>query len=92
MEITILLILVLFSILLSKSHPMFGNAFLLLAGLLSITGITTNQITNITSGAITYATIDPWITWAISLTFTAMAVINYIDLIDDKKRVKDAEY
>ena len=92
MEITILLILVLFSILLSKSHPMFANAFLLLAGLLSIQGITTNQITNITSGAITYASIDPWITWAISLTFTAMAVINYIDLIDERKRVKDAEY
>jgi len=92
MELTILLFLILLSILLSKSHPMFGNVFLLLGGLLSTTGITTNQITNISGGLVTYATIDPWITYAVSLILTAMAVINFIDLIDSRKRIKDAEY
>lgn len=92
MDITILLFLILLSILLSKSHPMFSNIFILLAGIFSFTGITTNQITNITNGTITYLQFDPWITYVISFTFIGMAVINYLDLIDERRKIKDAQY
>ena len=53
MDILTLLFLILLSILLVKSNPVMSNIFLILAGGLSATGITTNQITNITGGTIT---------------------------------------
>jgi len=92
MELTILLFLILLAILLTQSHPMFSNIFLLLAGIFSYTGITTNQITNITGGIITYTSFDPWITYVISFTLIAMAVINFIDLIDERRKIKDAQF
>jgi len=82
MEILIIIFLIIIGILFYQDHPMFANVFILLAGLFSFTGITTNQITAITGTTITYGTIDPLISYAISFIFIAMALINYLDLID----------
>lgn len=92
MDILILLFLILLSILLAKSNPVMANIFLLLGGGLSAGGITTNQITSITNGVITYATVDPLISYAVMVVLIAIAFINYIDLIDKRKQEKEDEY
>ena len=89
--LTLLFLLLLFY-LLNQSNPIPANIFLLLAGGLSAGGITTNQITNITSGTITYTTIDPIISYAIMVILIAVAFINYADLIDRRKKEKENEY
>jgi len=92
MELIVLLFLILLSILLAKSNPVMANIFLLLGGALSATGITTNQITSISGGTITYATIDPLISYAVMVVLIAIAFINYIDLIDKRKQEKENDY
>ena len=92
MDILTLLFLILLSILLVKSNPVMSNIFLILAGGLSATGITTNQITNITGGTITYATVDPLISYAVMVVLIAVAFMNYLDLIDKRKLEKEDEY
>ena len=87
-----LLFLILLSILLAKSNPVMSPIFLLLGGALSSTGITTNQIASITSGAVTYTTIDPLISYAVMVVLIAIAFINYLDLIDKRKQEKEEEY
>jgi len=66
--------------------------FLLLGGGLASTGITTNQITSITNGVITYNTVDPIISYAVMVVLIAIAFINYLDIIDKRKQEKEAEY
>jgi len=66
--------------------------FLLLGGALSSTGITTNQIASITSGAVTYTTVDPLISYAVMVVLIAIAFINYLDLIDKRKQEKEEDY
>jgi len=92
MELIVLLFLILLSILLAKSNPVMANIFLLLGGALSATGITTNQITSISGGTITYATVDPLISYAVMVVLVAIAFINYIDLIDKRKQEKENDY
>jgi len=92
MDILTLLFLILLSILLAKSNPVMSNIFLLLGGALSATGITTNQITSISGGTITYATIDPLISYAVMFVLIGIALINYLDLIDKRKTEKEDEY
>lgn len=87
-----LLFLILLSILLAKSNPVMANIFLLLGGGLSATGITTNQITSITNGVITYNTVDPLISYAVMVVLITIAFINYLDLIDKRKQEKEEEY
>ena len=87
-----LLFLILLSILLAKSNPVMSPIFLLLGGGLASTGITTNQITSITNGVITYNTVDPLISYAVMVVLIAIAFINYLDLIDKRKQEKEEEY
>lgn len=82
MEITTLLVLIILGIILYKAQPMLANIFFLLAGLFSFSGITLNTIQEITGTTITYITVDPWISYAISFIFIALALINYIELFD----------
>ena len=89
LELTLLLFLILLSILLSKSNPIMANIFLLLGGGLSATGITTNQIVSISRGVVTYNTVDPIISYAVMVVLIAIALINYIDLIDKRKKEKE---
>jgi len=92
MDITTIALLIIITILFNKTNPMISNAILLIIGLFVFTqGITTNIITTITP-TITYTTIDPLITYALGLFFTAIAVINFIDLIDKVKREKNEQY
>jgi hypothetical protein len=92
MDLTTLLFLILLSILLAKSNPIMANIFLLLGGLLSATGITTNQIASISGETITYVTIDPLISYAVMLVLVTIAFVNYLDLIDKRKTEKESEY
>jgi len=92
LDLLTLLFLILIFYLLSESNPIPANIFLILAGGLSATGITTNQITNITGGAITYTVIDPLISYAIMVVLIAVAFMNYIDLIDRRKKEKENDY
>lgn len=92
MDILILLFLILLSILLAKSNPVMANIFLLLGGGLSATGITTNQITSISGGVVTYATADPLVSYAVMVVLITIAFINYLDLIDKRKQEKEEEY
>lgn len=92
MDITILLLLILLSILFHKSHAIIANSFILIAGLFSITGISTNKIIEITGTTITYTTLDPLITYAISTFLITIAVIGYLDMIDERRAKKDEQY
>jgi len=89
LDILTLLFLILLSILLSKSNPIPANIFLLLAGGLSAGGITTNQITSISGGVVTYTTIDPIISYAVMVVLIGIAFINYIDIIDKRRKEKE---
>ena len=92
MDLLILLFLILLSILLAKSNPVMANIFLILGGGFSATGITTNQITNITGGTITYASVDPLISYTVMVILIAIAFTNYLDLIDKRKQEKEDEH
>ena len=92
MDLLTLIFLILLSFLLSESNPIMANIFLLLAGGLSATGITTNQLESITAGTITYVTIDPLISYAVMVVLIAIAFMNYLDLIDRRKKEKENEY
>jgi CHASE2 domain-containing sensor protein len=92
LEILTLLVLILFYILLAEKNPIPANTFLLIAGGLSAGGINTNQITSISNGTITYATIDPIISYALMVILIGIAFINYVDIIDKRKKEKENEY
>jgi len=87
-----LLFLILLSILLAKSNPVMSPIFLLLGGGLASTGITTNQITSISGGVITYTTVDPLISYAVMVVLIAIAFMNYLDIIDKRKAEKEEEF
>ncbi len=91
MEITTLLVLIILGIILYKVQPMLANVFFLLAGLFSFSGITLNTIQEITGTTITYITVDPWISYAISFIFIAIALINYIELFDYGRKQNEAK-
>jgi len=87
-----LLFLILLSILLAKSNPIISPIFLLLGGGLASTGITTNQITSISGGLITYTTVDPLVSYAVMFVLIGIALMNYLDLIDKRKQEKENDY
>lgn len=91
MELTTLLVLIILGIILYKVQPMLANVFFLLAGLFSFSGITLNTIQEITGTTITYITVDPWISYAISFIFIALALINYIELFDYGRKQNEAK-
>jgi len=91
MEITTLIVLIILGIILYKAQPMLANIFFLLAGLFSFSGITLNTIQEITGTTITYITVDPWISYAISFIFIALALINYIELFDYGRKQNEAK-
>jgi predicted membrane protein len=85
-EIITLLILFLLAIILYQDNPMFSNVFILIAGLFTFTsGLTLPTIQEISGTTITYITIDPWISYAIGLIFITLSVINWLDLIDNRR-------
>jgi len=91
-DIITLVFLVLLAIILAKENANISNIFLLVAGGLSAGGITTTQITSIASGTITYTTMDPIISYVIMITFIGIALMNWLDLIDRRKKEKDDDY
>jgi len=66
---------------------MFSGMFIFLSGIMTLAfGLTTNTITNISGGTITYATIDPTITWAIGLALLAMSIIHFLNSNTKRQR------
>ena len=92
LSILTLLVLILFYILLVEKNPVPANVFLIIAGGLSAGGINTNQIASITNGVVTYTTIDPIISYALMVILLGLALINYADLIDKRRKEKEDEY
>lgn len=84
MEIIIILFLIVLAVLFQE-HRTLSGMFIFVAGIMSLAfGLTTNTITSITSGVVTYSAVDPLITWAIGLSLIAIATIHFLNSINRK--------
>jgi hypothetical protein len=80
MELTIIILLIVLAVLFQQKK-MLSGVFIFVSGIMTLAfGLTTNQITSITNGVITYSTIDPLITWVIGLALLAISIIHFLDL------------
>jgi hypothetical protein len=85
MEIIVIVFLIVLAILFQE-HRTLSGMFIFISGLMALAfGLTTNTITGIANGVITYAPIDPLITWAIGLALIAISVIHFLNSIDRKE-------
>ncbi len=92
MEIIIIILLIVLAVLFQE-HKMFSGMFIFLSGIMTLAfGLTTNTITNISGGTITYATIDPTITWAIGLALLAISIIHFLNSIPKDKGKDDYQW
>ena len=92
MEITILTLLIVLAIIFQE-HKTLTGGLIFLSGITTLAfGLTTNTITSIVGSTITYATIDPLISWAIGLTLLSISIIHFLNAIDVKVKKHDNEY
>jgi len=85
MEIIIILLLLVLAVIFQQKK-MFSGLFIFISGILILAfGLTTNTITSVSNGIITYGIVDPLATYVIGFSLLTIAFIHFLDNIDVHK-------